>query len=323
MRVCAAITGEIFARHEIGTHDESYTRLVNAQAGIPPHVPILHPVMAEVEDLELVHRSQHLQWLQELSRGTAFIDGNTYITPSSFEVAQYAAGSAVAAVQQALDGRHCFALVRPPGHHAEADRAMGFCLINNVAVAAAKALQTVDRVAIIDWDLHHGNGTQQIFYHSNRVLYFSIHQYNAFPFTGWVDEIGSGKGKGYTLNAPLLPHGTISDYLELFVHILIPILDRFRPDVCIVSAGQDGLSDDTHGMMSLIPEDYRILAGLLADSVDIPLALVLEGGYGPSLGKAVSFIFTGLQKGPGEITLENPRESTRDLVSILKRVRFL
>lgn len=323
MRACAAITGEIFTHHDIQKHDESSIRLRNAQAGIPSHIPLLEPVRASVKDIERVHRPQHIRWLQEMSRGTTFIDGNTYITPGSFEVALHAAGSSIAAVEQSLDGKHCFALVRPPGHHAEADRAMGFCLLNNAAIATAKALTKVDRVAIVDWDLHHGNGTQQIFYSSNRVLYCSLHQFNAFPFTGWVDEIGTGDGKGYNLNAPLLPYGTLGDYLFVFQQVIIPALEKFRPEVVIISAGQDGLSDDPHGMMSLVPNDYRIFAGLIAEAVDVPLALVLEGGYGPSLGKAISAIFTGLQDGPGTISADEPRESTQQLVSILNRVRFL
>lgn len=323
MKACAVITGEIFTHHDLYAHDESSTRLRNAQAGIPPHIPILEPVKALVDDVERVHWPQHVRWLKELSRGTAFIDGSTYITPLSLDVALYAAGSSIAAVEQSLDGKHCFAIVRPPGHHAEQDRAMGFCLLNNAAIAAAKALTMVDRVAIIDWDLHHGNGTQQIFYSTNQVLYCSLHQYNAFPFTGWVDEIGTGDGKGYTLNAPLLPYGTLGDYLHVFLRVIIPALEKFRPEVVIISAGQDGLSDDPHGMMSLTPNDYRIFAGLVAEVADIPLALVLEGGYGPSLGKAISSIFTGLQEGPGVILADEPRESTQGLVKILNRVRFL
>lgn len=323
MKACVAITGEIFTHHEIEAHDESSTRLRNAQAGLPPHIPIIEPVKAPVKDVELVHRPQHVHWLQEMSRGTTFIDGNTYIAPLSFEVALYAAGSSIAAVEQSLDGKHCFALVRPPGHHAEADRAMGFCLLNNAAIAAAKALTTVDRVAIIDWDLHHGNGTQQIFYSSNRVLYCSLHQFNAFPFTGWVDEIGSGEGKGYNLNTPLLPFSMLGDYLFVFQRVIIPALEKFRPEVVIISAGQDGLSDDPHGMMSLVPNDFRILTGLVADAVDVPLALILEGGYGPSLGKAITAIFTGLREGPGQIIADEPRESTKNLAKILNRLRFL
>jgi len=132
---------------------------------------------------------------------------DTYVTGESFRVASLAAGASIAAVRCSLSGESCFALVRPPGHHAEPGRAMGYCLFNNAAVAAAWALDRVERVAIIDWDLHHGNGTQKIFYESDRVLFCSIHQANIFPWSGWIDEVGAGRGKGFSLNAPSQPAG--------------------------------------------------------------------------------------------------------------------
>lgn len=214
-----------------------------------------------------------------MATGTCFLDVNTYVTCHSFDAASYAAGSTFAAVERTLDGEHLFALVRPPGHHAEPDRAMGFCIFNNAAVAAAKALSSVDRVAILDWDLHHGNGTQTAFYGSDRVLYCSVHEENSFPKTGWVDEIGTGAGRGgYTLNAPLAAGSTIADYALVFDEVFVPAITRFRPDALIVSAGQDGLADDEHGRMNLEPDDYGVLAGMLIDGTDLPLALTLEGG---------------------------------------------
>ncbi len=172
--------------------------------GIPKNVRWRAPVRATESDLERVHDPRYIRWVRKMATGTCFLDVNTYVTCHSFDAASYAAGSTFAAVERTLDGEHLFALVRPPpGHHAEPDRAMGFCIFNNAAVAAAKALSSVDRVAILDWDLHHGNGTQTAFYGSDRVLYCSVHEENSFPKTGWVDEIGTGAGRGgYTLNAP-------------------------------------------------------------------------------------------------------------------------
>jgi len=318
----SVIYGDVFTRHDMEAHPESGSRLRVALSGVPENVRWRAPVRATESDLERVHRPQYVRWVRELARGTCFLDTNTYVTCHSFEAALHAAGSTFAAVERALDGEHLFALVRPPGHHAEPDRAMGFCIFNNAAVAAAKALESVDRVAILDWDLHHGNGTQTAFYGSDRVLYCSVHQENSFPKTGWVDEIGTGAGRGYTLNAPLAPGCTIADYQYLFDEVFIPALTRFRPDALIISAGQDALSDDEHGGMNLEPEDYGVLAAMLIDGTDLPLALTLEGGYGPSLGKAIGEIFSALS-GKRVVPVETPlHRGTKRVVEILKKVRF-
>ncbi len=318
----SVIYGDVFTRHDMEAHPESGSRLRVALSGVPENVRWRAPVRATESDLERVHRPEYIRWVRELARGTCFLDTNTYVTCHSFEAALYAAGSTFAAVERALDGEHLFALVRPPGHHAEPDRAMGFCIFNNAAVAAAKALESVDRVAILDWDLHHGNGTQTAFYGSDRVLYCSVHQENSFPKTGWLDEIGTGAGRGYTLNAPLAPGCTIADYQYVFDEVFIPALTRFRPDALIISAGQDALSDDEHGGMNLEPEDYGVLAGMLIDGTDLPLALTLEGGYGPSLGKAIGEIFSALS-GKRVVPVERPlHRSTERVVEILKKVRF-
>jgi acetoin utilization deacetylase AcuC-like enzyme len=319
----SVISGDVFAKHDIEMHTESGRRLQMVLSGVPLGVTWREPVRASLHDLERVHDPRYLAWLQEICTGVHYIDLNTYVTSDSFEVASYAAGSAIAAAERALDGEHCFALVRPPGHHAEPDQAMGFCLINNAAVAAAKALESVDRVAIIDWDLHHGNGTQHIFYNSDRVLYCSVHQEGAFPRTGWIDEIGCGAGRGYCINAPIKRGSTIADYQIIFSQVLAPAIEHFKPDLLIVSAGQDPLFDDDHGEMLLRPEDFEVLTGILIQASDLPLALILEGGYGPSHGEAISHIFHAL-KNPPRIDGETAqaRKSTRELVSTLKKIGF-
>ncbi|MDD1717241.1 MAG: histone deacetylase [Methanoregulaceae archaeon] len=308
--------------HDIGMHTESSVRLRNAISGIPNGIPVLPPGYASVRDLERVHRAQHVRMIRELSvcGGKHFIDMSTYVTQDSYEVACHAAGSAMLAVNRALLGEHSFALVRPPGHHAEPDRAMGFCLFNNAAVAAAYALQTVERVAIVDWDLHHGNGTQKIFYESDRVLYCSVHQVNIFPRTGWIDEIGEGRGKGFNLNAPIAAGCTIDDYAYVFREVFLQVIEEFRPDIVIVSAGQDPLFDDPVGGMNLRPEDFGILTRLLMDATPTPLALVLEGGYGQSLGPAIREIFTALL-GHGKVSATGlPSPGTERVVDHLKRI---
>jgi len=196
---------------------------------------------------------------------------------------------------------------------------MGFCLLNNAAIAAATALQEVDRVAIVDWDLHHGNGTQHAFYSSDRVLYCSVHDRAAYPGTGHLSETGEGGGKGYTINAPIEGGSTLSDYELVFSNVFSPALIRFKPDLCLVSAGQDALCDDPLSSMDLVPEDYARLTAILLDAVESPLTLILEGGYGPSHGKAVGEIFRVLQGYHPSAAEGYAKESTRQIVDILTR----
>jgi acetoin utilization deacetylase AcuC-like enzyme len=197
---------------------------------------------------------------------------------------------------------------------------MGFCLINNVAIAAAKALRQVNRVAIIDWDVHHGNGTQDIFYNNGRVLYCSTHQDDAFPHTGLIEETGTGHGTGFTINAPLPRKSTIADYSLVFTEVFLPAVARMKPDLIIISAGQDVLSDDPVGDMQLVPEDMGYLTGLILDATDMPLAIVLEGGYGPSHGAAVRNIFDALSGTRFPFGNKKPDKKTPALVAKLRKI---
>lgn len=321
---CSAIYGDVFSHHNLENHDESSTRLLAALDGVPKGVPVVAPCCATEKDLLRVHTSSHIRMIREFSShgGQHFIDHITYVNGETFDVASYAAGAAIEAVNRAIDGESCFAIIRPPGHHAEPDRAMGFCIFNNVAIAAAVALDRLDKVAIIDWDLHHGNGTQKIFSADDRVLFCSIHQGNIFPHTGWVDEIGTGIGKGFTINAPLRAGSTIADYRLVFEEVFIPALQQFRPDAVIVSAGQDPLFDDPKSGMLLFPADFGTLTALLRDATDHPLALVLEGGYGPSHGDAISNIFSSLNGSSVPSCGGEPRRTTHDIVAVLKKMRM-
>jgi acetoin utilization deacetylase AcuC-like enzyme len=201
---------------------------------------------------------------------------------------------------------------------------MGFCLFNNVAIAVQKALGSVDRIAIVDWDVHHGNGTQNSFYLSNRVLYCSVHQQPLFPYSGGVGDIGNGTGKGFTINAPLPAGSSIADYQAVFSEVFVPAIERFRPGALIVSAGQDILSDDPLGGMNIIPEDFVVLTTDLTHATDCSLALVLEGGYGPSHGAAIASIFTGLSMKEKPACRDIPlRPDTRKIVDLLKKMHRL
>ncbi|MGB4236040.1 MAG: histone deacetylase [Methanoregulaceae archaeon] len=319
---CSAIFGEEFTVHELDIHRENPERIRRVISCLPDYISHIRPVTASFADLERVHHRGHIRMIEYFSSfdGIHYIDMDTYVNKGSFETALLAAGSSILAAERALDGEHCFALVRPPGHHAEPDRAMGFCLFNNAAVAAAWALEQVDRVAILDWDLHHGNGTQKIFYKSDRVLFCSVHMRNAFPGTGWIDEIGEERGMGFTLNAPLQQGCGIDDYACLFTRVFAEALGHFKPDLLIISAGQDTLGDDPMNGMRLAPQDFRVLTRILMEAVDQPLALVLEGGYGPSLGEAVAEIFGALHDEPVKMPSGTPRESTLRTVAQLEKV---
>jgi acetoin utilization deacetylase AcuC-like enzyme len=292
------------------------------RSSIPKGCHRYEPRRATDDEILKVHTSEHLHLIREFSShdGQYFVDQNTYITGESFEVAAYAAGASIEAVQRSIDGEHCFALVRPPGHHAEADRAMGFCIFNKAAIAAASALERVGRVAIIDWDVYHGNGTQKIFSEDARVLYCSIHQRNIFPYTGWVDEVGSGTGKGFTINAPLHAKSTLADYRFVFEEVFIPALEKFRPDAVLISSGQNALSDDPKSDMVLFPLDFRTLTGLLRDATRIPLALLLEGGYGSSHGSALSEIFSVFVGARVPARSGDPKLATREMVALLRKI---
>jgi acetoin utilization deacetylase AcuC-like enzyme len=258
---------------------------------------------AEEDVLARVHVPAYLDYLKELSvAGQSYLSLDTALNRSSWEAASLASGAACSAVESALSGEAAFAIVRPPGHHAGRATGMGFCLLNHAAVAAEHARSRgVGRVAILDWDVHHGNGTQDIFYDDGQVLYLSTHQSPFYPGTGGADEVGEGQGRGFTVNVPL-PAGSGEDaYAAAFAGVFLPVLREFGPALILVSAGYDAHAADPLGGMSLEAASFRRFAAHLASLARqigaAPLALVLEGGYNlEALTEGVAMTIRGVEE---------------------------
>ncbi|MCD6499172.1 MAG: histone deacetylase [Deltaproteobacteria bacterium] len=274
------------------THPEQPARLTVMwralqEAGLTNTCRRIPARMATREEILLVHEATYLQHIERIVPGqTGYLDPDTFFSPGTWNAALLAAGGTIDMALGAIhDGPSTgFALVRPPGHHATADDAMGFCLLNNVALAAAAALKDgTERVAIIDWDIHHGNGTQDIFYQSDRVLYTSFHLYPHYPGTGRHQDLGRAKGQGYTINFPMPQGAGLPEFATAFHQVLSPVLRQFHPDLILISTGFDSHRQDPLGGLRLETDHYRALTEqvlLLARNLcSGRVVTVLEGGY--------------------------------------------
>jgi acetoin utilization deacetylase AcuC-like enzyme len=247
---------------------------------------VVEPREATDEDLLRVHGAAHVEGLKAARGRAGMVDADTYLSPDSEEVARLAAGAVLSAVDHVLDGtgRRAVALVRPPGHHAEANRGMGFCLYNNIAVGAAWArARGLSRVAIVDYDVHHGNGTQWMFYDDPTVLFVSSHQYPFYPGTGAAGETGKDAGIGYTVNFPLEAGATDADFDLVYSTAVVPLLQQFRPELLLVSAGFDAHERDPLGQMRMTTDGFGVLSTRLLRAADEccngRVVFVSEGGY--------------------------------------------
>jgi acetoin utilization deacetylase AcuC-like enzyme len=276
-------------------HAESPARVARAkgvldESGIAGRLDRLEVRPAEDEDYLLVHSRAHVKAIRDACRSgeVAWVGPEARVGPGTGQAAALSAGAALAAVDWACEqpGGRAYSLTRPPGHHASRDRAMGFCLFNNVALAARRAQRAhgVERVAIVDWDVHHGNGTQDVFYEDPDVLFVSLHQAGLYPAdTGTLGERGSGAGEGTTVNLPLPPGSGDAGYLAACADVVVPELRRFQPELILVSCGQDAAASDPLGRMSVTTEGFR---GMMRSVVEVAdelcegrLVAVQEGGY--------------------------------------------
>ena len=310
-------TDDAFSRHDTGAlHPERPARLRAVHQGVELSGLDWRPLAvtpASVEMVSLIHAPAYVEALERFCRaGGGHLDPDTVAGPESYGAALLAAGAGRSAIESLQPGQFAFLAVRPPGHHALSERAMGFCLLNNVAITAAWLRQRGERVAILDWDVHHGNGTQAAFYRDPAVLYLSIHQYPFYPYVGDVDEMGEGEGEGTTLNLPV-PAGSGGDgYRYLWTRLVAPVLDQFRPEWVLISAGYDAHHEDPLAELRLEAADYGWMAWSLGKLVE-PSRLVyfLEGGYHlPALTSSVSATLTGTAGREPEPTSRFPSPST-------------
>ncbi len=279
--------------HTQGQHPERKERLEHIitaldDSNMMENIMMIEPEPAEVEEISMIHDSSYIRSIEEACHsGKSFLDMDTYIVPESYRVALLSAGGALTGMRMVManNPQKIFVLNRPPGHHAERNRAMGFCLFNNVAIAAAVARREygLKRIAIVDWDVHHGNGTQHSFEEDPEVLFISTHQSPAYPGTGNIQEVGKGNGVGFTVNIPLPAGCGDQEYALFFDHLILPVIDQYKPELLIISAGHDAYHRDPLASMSLTHSGYYYMSEVLTAAAERwtggKVLLCLEGGY--------------------------------------------
>ena len=287
------ISDPFYLKHKNEPHPENPGRLNAIQKNIESskyynNLTLIQPRKATIEDIAKVHGTGYIQSVEDSCRnGVRNLDADTVISADSYQAALLSAGAGLEAVDKILEGtvNNAFCAVRPPGHHAEQNKAMGFCLFNNVGVIAryAQDVKKLEKVFIFDWDVHHGNGTQHSFYKDPSIYYSSIHQYPFYPGTGGVDETGTGDGLGSNLNLPMRAYSCDADYINAIEHKLIPVIQKFNPDLIIISAGFDAHENDPLAQINLSTDCYgkmtQKLMEIANDVCNGRILSMLEGGY--------------------------------------------
>lgn len=282
----AYITDDIYLQHDTGAmHPESPQRLYainRAIESLQDSLLLLSPIKVSESILELVHPPEHIETIRSICEYGGSIDSDTICSTDSYDAAAMAVGAGIVALDgiKAGEFQRAFCAVRPPGHHATPTQAMGFCLFNNIAIAARYA-QSIGykKVMIIDFDVHHGNGTQDTFWKDNTVFYFSSHQAYAYPGTGAEADRGEAEGEGYTANFLMMPESCDSELLDIYENDLPPFIHTFQPDIILVSAGYDLHESDPLAQLNITTEGIRTMVRGILDSINVPCVFFLEGGY--------------------------------------------
>ncbi len=324
---------EDYLKHNTGNHPENAERLRAImrqlkESGFMEKLRRIVPVKASEEQIAYVHVPEYIKKVEAMCKGGGgMLDLDTPICRDTYEIALLSAGGVIKAVDEVMDEsnnlRRIFALIRPPGHHATANKGMGFCIFNNIAITAEhlKRRYGIKRVLIADWDVHHGNGTQEVFLEDPSVLYLSTHQYPHYPGTGWIDEVGKGEGEGYTVNVPL-PAGTDDvGYLYALQNILVPIANDFNPEFVLVSVGFDAHSADPLASMNVTSSGFGLFTDVIKEIAEKNskgrIIMALEGGYNlKAIAESALSVFNSL--------LSNAREkkevAMREEEKVRKRV---
>lgn len=252
------------------------------EKGIIKHLEVYKPKRAKIDDLKKVHELHYINYIKEFcKKGGGYLDFDTYATSYTYDVASLAAGGAIEASKLIINGKKwVYSISRPPGHHATKNKAMGFCIFNNLAIGLENLRNKFKNFLILDFDLHYGNGTAEIYYEDPSVLYISIHQdpKTIFPSCGFIDEIGKNEGEGYNINIPMPPNSDDNDYIWILSEIIPPIIDDFKPEIILIEAGFDAHKRDPLGSINLTEKFYAWIAKFLR-KFNLPIMCVLEGGY--------------------------------------------